>query len=327
MIDAWKDRGFAVREQLAMKDVFRFDEAGKLPRPGPIGRLVRFGMGAICTWWAWRLGWRADAGDLVLPAYWLWFLFALLLAPYVVNIGLGVRWGAWPRIAAAVAVAGAGLFGYLQTGSPLQHPLWLAMNAVMLYVYGHLGISFLLSASLATPGCEMRAIPQLLAILGRRDAAEHYCPGFIGNVDRWELERGSPTAKSERGDAERRDLLGSAGAMLLAYGVPYLAVHLAGNFGGSLVVTVVWVAAFTAMGVTCLINARRCGRVHCCFVGPWFLLAALATVLLELELLDLGASGWSTLVNVALFGAVLLYFVTEGTWGKYFEGLRRSRPA
>ena len=308
-----------MRDQLAMKDVFRFDDAGTLPKPGPIGRLVRLGMGLLCGGWTWRLAWHSGLGDLALPAYWLWFLFALLLAPYVVNIGFGVRWGAWPRIVAGLVVAGAAVFGYLQGGSPLQQPLWMAMNGVMLYVFGHLGLSFLLSALIATPGCEMRAVPQLLATLSGRDAAEHYCPGFIGTVDRWERERGSPSAVAQQGEAERRDLVGSAGALLLVYGVPYLAINLAGNLGGPLLVTVVWVAAFTAMGTACLLNARRCGRVHCYFLGPWFLLAALATVLLELELVDFGASSWSTLVNTALFGAVLLFFVTESTWGKYFQ--------
>lgn len=31
---------------------------------------------------------------------------------------------------------------------------------------------------------------------------------------------------------------------------------------------IVWPAALTFMGVACLLNARRCGRVHCYVTGP-----------------------------------------------------------
>lgn len=308
-----------MRKRLAIKDVFRFDAPGTLLRPGPIGRLVRLGMGALCSWWVWRLGWHSDASDLAVPGYWFWFLFALLLAPYVVNIGFGVRWGAWPRIVFGTAAAGAAAISYLQQGSALGSPLWVTTQVVMLYVYGHLGLSFLLSAALATPGCEMRAVPHLLAIIRGKDASEHYCPGFIDTVDRWEQERGSPPAEREMPQRRRRDLTASARGLLLVYGLPYVGILLAGNFGSLDVTAAVWVAAFAAMGLACLWNARRCGRVHCWFVGPWFLLAAATTVLLRLGLVDLGASGWATLVNVALFGAVLLFFVTENVWGRYFE--------
>lgn len=35
-----------------------------------------------------------------------------------------------------------------------------------------------------------------------------------------------------------------------------------------------WVPAFLVMGFGCLVNASRCGRVHCYIAGPVFLLAA-----------------------------------------------------
>jgi hypothetical protein len=42
---------------------------------------------------------------------------------------------------------------------------------------------------------------------------------------------------------------------------------------------VLWVPAFGVMGTACLMNARRCGRLHCHITGPLFLLAAIATIL------------------------------------------------
>ena len=56
----------------------------------------------------------------------------------------------------------------------------------MTYVYGHLGISFALSAIIKTPGCEMRAIPQLWTLMTGRKTLEHHCPGFLNNIDNWE---------------------------------------------------------------------------------------------------------------------------------------------
>ena len=63
--------------------------------------------------------------------------------------------------------------------------MWLTV----LYVFGHLGLSFLLSAVIATPGCEMRAIPHLWTLLTGRATREHHCPGFLDSLDAWELKR------------------------------------------------------------------------------------------------------------------------------------------
>jgi hypothetical protein len=59
-----------------------------------------------------------------------------------------------------------------------------------------------------------------------------------------------------------------------------------------------WVPAFAVMGLACLFNARRCGRLHCHITGPLFVLAAIATVV--------DGSAWiavaSTLVTALAFG-------------------------
>jgi len=40
---------------------------------------------------------------------------------------------------------------------------------------------------LATPGCEMRAIPHLLSLVTGQEAKEHYCPvGPLHRIDKWE---------------------------------------------------------------------------------------------------------------------------------------------
>jgi len=48
------------------------------------------------------------------------------------------------------------------------------------------------------------------------------------------------------------------------------------------------IGSYAWMGVGCVINAARCGRLHCYFTGPMFLLGALAIFLVGFEYLDLG---------------------------------------
>lgn len=35
-----------------------------------------------------------------------------------------------------------------------------------------------------------------------------------------------------------------------------------------------WIPALLVMGIACLVNAKRCGRLHCYLTGPVFLVAA-----------------------------------------------------
>lgn len=185
----------------------RFDEPGTLPPPGPIGRLVRLFLGVLCLWGVWLVfdARTAIAAATELPRSWtLWATLALVLwlLPPVVNIGFGVSWGAWPRrVAIGAIIAGMAMSQsfYDQPWSPALG--WLVV-AVMLYTLAHLGVSFVLAALLATPGCEMRSITHLWTIATGRETKEHYCPGFIDDIDRWErrwrakAEVGAPPAPS-----------------------------------------------------------------------------------------------------------------------------------
>ena len=305
-----------MKDQLAMESTFRFDAPGTLERPGPIGRLVRLAMGIFMGWAAWYVGLHSDAGDLSSAGLWFWLLFALMLAPYVVNIGFGVKWGAWPRIAAVIVVAGAGSLGYVQTDTLLNSPLWVAMAVFVVYIFIHLGLSFLLSALLATPGCEMRAIPHLIGIVRGKSTQEHYCPGFIDGVDRWERERGKPAEERSAPEGPAGDFTRSWGRLFLVYGVPWIAMQLVGNLSNSeLAVASTWAAGFAVMGTSCVVNALRCGRVHCWFTGPWFLLAAAVTVLRYMGVVGIA---WPTILNAGMGGALLLFFVSEKIWSKYY---------
>lgn len=310
--------------KLAMKDTFRFDQPGTLEKPGPIGRIVRLVFGALCLWFVWGLAVHSDTADLRNPSYWFFAAFGLMLAPYVVNIGFGVKWGAWPRIISAAIVLAGAVVSYFMVSNPFGSPLWATITIWMIYVYAHLGVSFFLSAILATPGCEMRAIPHLLGLVFRQEAREHYCPGFIDNIDRWERNRHTKTATLSADDenpnaCSARDILKSAGGQLLVYGVPFVALQLAGNLGGFVVATAIPAIAFLFVGVVCTYNAWRSRRVHCSFVGPWCLLAGIMTALYSLRVIDFGPNSWSLIVNTGLAGAAVLYVGSERLWGKYFD--------
>lgn len=77
----------------------------------------------------------------------------------------------------------------------------------------------------------------------------------------------------------------------------------------------VWALAFAWMGTGCVLNARRCRRLHCLISGPVLWIGAIAAGLVGLGVVG-GAQAldhviWTTLV------ITLLCFAPEMIWGKY----------
>jgi len=88
---------------------------------------------------------------------------------------------------------------------------------------------------------------------------------------------------------------------------------------------IAWPVLLTFMGAACILNARRCGRVHCYLTGPFFLLLAVLSLLYGVGMLPLGAHGWSTLSALLVIGSVLLICVPEWLVGRYRTSDRHSR--
>ena len=109
----------------------------------------------------------------------------------------------------------------------------------------------------------------------------------------------------------RQDLVGQRIAWLL-WGLPALALVLGAAFG-PVARTIIWTPAFLVAGISCVANARRCGRLHCYFTGPLYLFAAGATLLVGLGLMP---GGWSWIAGVAIVGTVLAY-APEWVRGRY----------
>ncbi len=171
-------------------------DAGTLVRPGPLGRLLRLSLGALCLYVFvgvfYDVEWTTIQSFSSLDARLLVLLPPLFVFNYVVNIGFSRSWGQRPFIASVIALTVFGAVALLATGSLNSPLLGIPLNLWLGYFYGHLGLSFVLSALIATPGCEMRAIPELFGRLSGKPSQEHTCPvAFITKIDEWEHSRSS----------------------------------------------------------------------------------------------------------------------------------------
>lgn len=113
----------------------------------------------------------------------------------------------------------------------------------------------------------------------------------------------------------QNDLSARLRPFLLVWGAPILAAIMVGALAPAWAAAA-WSAAFAWMGAACLVNASRCGRLHCYFSGPTLLLGALIVGLIGLRLIALGAHGLLAVVGLTLTVAGLT-FVLERVWGKY----------
>jgi hypothetical protein len=80
---------------------------------------------------------------------------------------------------------------------------------------------------------------------------------------------------------------------------------------------VIWTLMLVWMGAACVANARRCGRTHCRYTGPFFLVLAAAVVAYATGALPLGSYGWVILGAVAALGNALLWWTSERIRGRF----------
>jgi hypothetical protein len=119
-----------------------------------------------------------------------------------------------------------------------------------------------------------------------------------------------------------RDWLRSPHTSLLAWWIPQAAI-LAGLFAPVAVRTAIWIIALSWMGTACVLNAKRCGRTHCRFTGPYYLAMIIPVLALGLGVTSLGLSAWVVLGVVIILGGKTIWWTTERAWGKFSEVRRR----
>lgn len=114
----------------------------------------------------------------------------LFLISYVINIGYSRSWGKRPAIVSAGVLAAVALASFLSSGTVETEVFARVLWSWELYLFAHLGLSFILAAAIGTPGCEMRAIHDLYSRVTGSPSREHYCPvGPLHAIDQWETGR------------------------------------------------------------------------------------------------------------------------------------------
>jgi hypothetical protein len=160
-------------------------------RPGPIGLLIRSVLGAASVWGLVDLVTSWDVfrdQDLIESDFWFITLFTLCLLPDVFNIGLRRHWGLWPLVVFLAGAAALGSAGYLAAGE-----LWTTALAAWVYagdllVFAALSVSFPVAIAMRTPGCELNAIPRLVARLrGMSDAETRPCILGVDLLDKYPI--------------------------------------------------------------------------------------------------------------------------------------------
>jgi hypothetical protein len=169
----------------------KLDESGSLPRPGPVGRLVRLALGVLCLRHVYGL--IQVSGNLIgtdggiQPLIWNGVIIGLFLVSYIVNIGFSRAWKKWPAVISAAALAIIAGVGYALEGMIETNLLARSIWSWEMYVFSHLGLAFIIAGAIGTPGCEMRAFHDLYSRLTGVPTQEHYCPvGPLHPIDQWE---------------------------------------------------------------------------------------------------------------------------------------------
>jgi hypothetical protein len=115
-----------------------------------------------------------------------------------------------------------------------------------------------------------------------------------------------------------RDILSKPWLAGAVFCLPAAVIVLSGNLNiGDRWRAGVWVVCLSVMATGCLVNALRCGRMHCYFTGPFLVLMGLASLSYGFGWVPLGPNGWNWIAGVTLCGAILLGCIPELLFGRY----------
>ena len=113
-----------------------------------------------------------------------------------------------------------------------------------------------------------------------------------------------------------RDWLGSARTNALAWWFPQATI-IAALIAPAPLRAAIWIVALIWMGAACILNARRCGRTHCRYTGPYYLGMIVPVVVLASGVVSVGFYGWLALGALILAGSKVIWWATERAWGKF----------
>jgi hypothetical protein len=156
--------------------------------PGPVGLLIRVVLGAVAVYALVELVTQWDSfrdRNLIESDFWFITVFTLCLLADVFNIGLRRRWGLWPIVVVLAGAAAIGSATYLAS-----REIWTTALAAWVYggdllVFAALSVSFPVAIATRTPGCELNALPRLVARLrGTADEETRRCLLGVDLLDR-----------------------------------------------------------------------------------------------------------------------------------------------
>ncbi|MCL4711784.1 MAG: hypothetical protein KJZ73_11115 [Pseudorhodoplanes sp.] len=117
-------------------------------------------------------------------------------------------------------------------------------------------------------------------------------------------------------DCTRRDWAGTWQTYGLVWGLPIAAI-VAGLFLNVGLRTAMWTIALGWMGAACLLNAHRCGRTHCRYTGPFYLVMIFPVLAAGLGIVSIGLYGWLLVAAIIVLGSKVIWWLTESAWGKF----------
>jgi hypothetical protein len=112
------------------------------------------------------------------------------------------------------------------------------------------------------------------------------------------------------------DWVSNGRSFAVAWGLP-TGLILLGLFTDPSPRALLWTGALAWMGGACLANAKRCGRTHCRFTGPYYLAMIFPVLLLASGTVAIGYDGWLVLGVFILAGSKIIWWMTERRLGRY----------
>jgi hypothetical protein len=163
----------------------------QLVKPGPIGLGIRVILGATVLYWFGALltKWSGFVERDPIESGRLYTLFTIWWLPEVFALTFRRPWGRWPAVVFVAGGGAIGLAGYL-TGGGVWNPVLAGWTyAGDLLVWGALAVSFPVAVLARSPGCELGALPWLLAGRHGWAAPRSGCAVGLDRLDVWEASR------------------------------------------------------------------------------------------------------------------------------------------
>ena len=115
---------------------------------------------------------------------------------------------------------------------------------------------------------------------------------------------------------QQNDWCSNPTSCLIVWGLPIGALILSASLTPAWM-RIVWPVSLVWMGTGCLLNVRRCGRLHCYTTGPFFFVMAIASAVHGFGVVDLGPTGWNWISTITIIGGIVLTWLPELIFGRY----------